>query len=182
MKNGRHCHVSVFWALLAATLTPLAATASDEVSSYAFVQEDGSLKISGDIYRLYGVYIPPTGQTRYDFTRPVQCGSRAALALDFKIGAEFVNCKSKGQNADGTSIGYCTARGEALSAFMLQRGWAVALPAAPFEYAAMEKIARSKTVIGVRVNWLSKAYNTHPQTTLSDKSSGSAFSRCGSLS
>ena len=62
-------------------------------------------------------------------------------------------------------------------------GWVkLPLPDAPFEYAAMEKIARSKTVIGVSVKWLPKAYNTHPQTTLSDKSSGSAFSRCGSLS
>ena len=146
MKNGRHCPVRVFCALLAATLIPLAATANDEVSSYAFVQEDGSLKISGDIYRLYGVYIPPTGQACYEFVRPVQCSTRAALALDFKIGAEFVRCKSQGRNADGSITGYCTARGEDLSAFMLQRGWAVALPDAPFEYAAMEKIARSKAL------------------------------------
>ena len=83
MKNGRHCHGSVFWALLAVTLTPLAATADDEVSSYAFVQEDGSLKISGQVFRLYGVYIPPTGQACYEFVRPVQCSTRAALALDF---------------------------------------------------------------------------------------------------
>lgn len=120
------------------------ASADDEVSSYAFVQEDGSLKISGQIFRLYGVYIPPTGQACYDFTRPVQCGSRAALALDFKIGAEFVRCQSRARNEDGTQTGYCTARGEDLSAFMLQRGWAVALPNAPFEYTAMEKIAHSK--------------------------------------
>lgn len=132
------------WILLLAFLLPLPALANDEVSSYAFVQEDGSLKISGDIYRLYGVYIPPTAQICYEFTRPVQCNTRAALALDFKIGAEFVRCRSQGRNADGSISGYCTARGEDLSAFMLQRGWAVALPDAPFEYAALEKIARSR--------------------------------------
>jgi endonuclease YncB( thermonuclease family) len=29
---------------------------------------------------------------------------------------------------------------------MLRQGWAVALPDAPFEYAAMEKIARTKGI------------------------------------
>ena len=104
MKNGRHCPVRVFCALLAATLIPLAATANDEVSSYAFVQEDGSLKISGDIYRLYGVYIPPTGQACYEFVRPVQCSTQATLALDFKIGAEFVRCKPQGRNAESRAL------------------------------------------------------------------------------
>ena len=102
------------------------------------------MRLSGEIVRLYGVYIPPTGQTCYEFTRPMQCGSRASLALDFKIGAEFVRCKVLTKNQDGSVTGFCTARGEDLSAFMLQRGWAVALPDAPFEYAALEKIAQSR--------------------------------------
>jgi len=33
-----------------------------------------------------------------------------------------------------------------MSAWMLKRGWAVALPDAPFEYSAVEKIARSKGI------------------------------------
>jgi len=33
-----------------------------------------------------------------------------------------------------------------LSEWMLQSGWAVALPDAPFEYSAMESIARSRGI------------------------------------
>jgi endonuclease YncB( thermonuclease family) len=137
-------------ARLAATLmalaSPLFAVADDEISSYAFVQDDGSMRIGGELVRLYGVYIPPSGQTCYEFTRPLQCGSRASLALDFKIGAEFVRCKLQTRNPDGSAMGFCTARGEDLAAFMLQSGWALALPDAPFEYAALEKIAQSRGV------------------------------------
>ena len=32
--------------------------------------------------------------------------------------------------------------GEDLAAYLLERGWAVALPNAPFEYHALERIAR----------------------------------------
>ena len=34
--------------------------------------------------------------------------------------------------------------GEDLSAYLLEQGWAVALPDAPFEYQTLEKIARSR--------------------------------------
>jgi endonuclease YncB( thermonuclease family) len=131
---------------LIALASPLSAVAEYELSSYAFVQDDGTMRISGELVRLYGVYIPPTGRTCYEFTRPLQCGSRASLALDFKIGAEFVRCKVQTRNSDGSVTGLCTARGEDLAAFMLQSGWALALPDAPFEYAALEKIARSRGV------------------------------------
>ena len=141
MNKGKHR--ARLAAMLIALASPLSAVAEYDLSSYAFVQHDGSMRLSGEIVRLYGVYIPPTGQTCYEFTRPMQCGSRASLALDFKIGAEFVRCKMQTRNHDGSVTGFCTARGEDLSAFMLQRGWAVALPDAPFEYAALEKIARS---------------------------------------
>jgi len=93
---------------------------------------------------LYGIYIPPTEQSCRTFERPVQCSTRAALALDFHIGVEFVHCEETARNADGTITGFCTVKGEDLSAWMLRQGWAVALPDAPFEYAALEKIARTR--------------------------------------
>ncbi|MDG1945801.1 MAG: hypothetical protein P8J17_16200 [Halioglobus sp.] len=34
--------------------------------------------------------------------------------------------------------------GDDLSAYLLQKGWAVALPDAPFEYQTLEKIARTR--------------------------------------
>ena len=53
-------------------------------------------------------------------------------------------------DADGTIIGRCRAGatphdpGDDLSAWMLSRGWALARPDAPFEYQALEKIARER--------------------------------------
>jgi endonuclease YncB( thermonuclease family) len=117
---------------------------SADISSYAFVQPDGSLRISGETIRLYGIYVPPTDQSCRTFERPIECGSRAQLALDFHIGVEFVHCEEKARQADGSLIALCRARGEDLSAWMLQRGWAVAVPDAPFEYVALERIARAK--------------------------------------
>jgi endonuclease YncB( thermonuclease family) len=114
------------------------------VSSYAIVQDDAALRIDGRTYRLHGIHVPPTGQSCQEFERPMPCGSRAALALDFKIGANFVRCESRGKNDDGTIAGFCTVNGEDLAAYLLERGWALALPDAPFEYQALEKIARHR--------------------------------------
>jgi endonuclease YncB( thermonuclease family) len=117
-----------------------------EISGYAFVQDDGSLKVDGRLVRLFGIYIPPTSPSCRRFERPVTCAPRAALALDFRIGAEFVHCEPKSKNPDGEIVALCRAGGEDLSAYLLTRGWAVALPDAPFEYAALEKIARHQGI------------------------------------
>ena len=115
-----------------------------EIVSYAFVQDDGTLRVSGETIRLYGIYIPPTDKSCHSFVRPVTCGTRASLALDFKIGVEFVHCEQKIRYSDGSISALCRARGEDLSAWMLKQGWALALPDAPFEYTALEKIARAR--------------------------------------
>ncbi len=119
---------------------------ADEISSYAFVQDDGSLKVSGRTIRLFGIYIPPTAQSCRTFERPVTCAPQAALALDFKIGADFVHCTPRSRNDDGSITALCRVGGNDLSAYLLERGWALALPDAPFEYAALEKIARNKSL------------------------------------
>ena len=126
-----------------AYLYPLAVLA-EEISSYAFVQDDGSLRVSGRTVRLFGIYIPPTAQTCRRFERPVVCAPQAALALDFKIGADFVHCTPQSRNDDGSITALCTAGGYDLSAYLLERGWALALPDAPFEYTALEKIASQR--------------------------------------
>jgi len=120
------------------------AAADADISSYAFVREDGALQISGNLVHLYGIYIPPTEQTCYTFVRPIRCSSRAALALDFKISGDFVRCQTRSVNSDGSLTASCTSGDDDLSAWMLQKGWALALPDAPFSYAAMEKIAQAR--------------------------------------
>lgn len=119
---------------------------AEEISGYAFVQDDGSLRVSGRTIRLFGIHIPSTAQTCRRFERPVVCAPQAALALDFKIGTDFVHCAPQSRNDDGTITALCRAGGHDLSAYLLERGWALALPDAPFEYAALEKIASHKGV------------------------------------
>ena len=92
---------------------------------------------------------------------PPVCGSRAALALEFKA-KRFVRCEIINENPDRSLIGLCRVNyghfdeGEDLSAYLLERGWAVALPDAPVEYQALERIARSRSmgVWGVAVERL----------------------------
>jgi endonuclease YncB( thermonuclease family) len=116
------------------------------VSSYAFVNDDGSLRISGRTYRLHGIHIPPSGRTCRADERPAKCGSRAALALDFRIDGDFVRCEPLARRDDGTISAVCSAGGVDLAAYLLERGWALALPDAPFEYQALERIARHRGI------------------------------------
>lgn len=139
---------TLFLLLVFATSTPVSAR---EISSSASVNEDGSLRIAGKTVHLYGIYIPDTDRTCSSNSRPTVCGSRAVLALEFKIDG-FVRCDILKENADRSVVGWCRVKsgsfseGEDLSAYLLQRGWAVALPDAPFEYQTMEKIARNQQV------------------------------------
>jgi endonuclease YncB( thermonuclease family) len=127
-------------------LALVAPVSAEELASYAFIQDDGTLRISGETVRLWGLYIPPTETACHEFQRPMNCGKRAKLALEFKIGVEFVHCEKKVRYADNTLGAVCRARGEDLGAYLLQMGWAMALPEAPFPYHAAEKIARSRGV------------------------------------
>jgi endonuclease YncB( thermonuclease family) len=137
-------------ALFVGLLVTAAATAW-EISSYALVNEDATLRIAGKSVRLYGIHIPGTERTCRTSVRPPVCGSRAALALEFKIDG-FVRCELGERLPDGTLPGRCRVgvsafdEGEDLSAYLLERGWAVALPDAPIEYQALEKIARSRGI------------------------------------
>ena len=84
--------------------------------------------------------------------------SKAYLFTDrtiYRPGAQvklkgFVRCEIMDKNDDGSLVGWCRVNasrfdeGEDLSVYLLERGWAVALPDAPIEYQAMEKIARSR--------------------------------------
>lgn len=145
MKTGRHIF-NVLFTVFSGMSAVQWAIADPEISSFAFVQDDGSLKVAGYLIHLYGIYIPPTAQACFTFIRPIPCGPRASLALDFKISGDFVRCIPRAMNFDGSITATCTSRNEDLSAWMLQSGWAAALPDAPFEYVTMERIAQSKGI------------------------------------
>ena len=139
------------WSVLALSVLSTAPVSAREVSSYAFVNDDGSLRVKRKTIHLYGIHIPKTSKNCRTYVSPVVCGSRAALALKFKI-QSFVRCEIIEENADGSLVGWCRVNashfdeGEDLSAYLLERGWAVALPDAPVEYQALERIARSRGI------------------------------------
>ena len=61
-----------------------------------------------------------------------------------------MRCDVIEENQDGSVTGWCRVNyshfdeGEDLSAYLLERGWAVALPDAPIEYRTLERIAESR--------------------------------------
>jgi endonuclease YncB( thermonuclease family) len=130
-------------------LSTVVPTQAREISSSARVNEDGSLRLKGKTVHLYGIHIPKTGRTCRTSKLPPVCGSRAVIALDFKIDG-FVSCEIMAENNDRSVVGWCRVKaghfsdGEDLSAYLLERGWAVALPDAPFEYQTLEKISRNR--------------------------------------
>lgn len=136
--------------VLASCLFVAGAANAYEISSYAAINEDGSLRIKGKTIRLFGIYIPASGRTCSTNRIPPVCGSRASVALEFKIDG-FVRCELLERNKDRTYTGFCRVNvsafdeGDDLSAYLLKKGWAVALPGAPFEYQTLEKIARSRS-------------------------------------
>jgi endonuclease YncB( thermonuclease family) len=145
MKTGMRVLNTLSAVLLGIALIPCA-NADQEISGMASVLEDSSIKLSGYVVHLYGIYIPPTDQTCYTFVRPSPCGTRTAMALDFKISGQFVHCTPHATNPDGSIVASCRVENEDLSEWMLQRGWAVAAPGAPFEYTTMERIAQSRGI------------------------------------
>ena len=133
--------------LAVALLVLAAATPARELRSYAQVQDDGSLSIDRKKVWLYGIYMPETWRKCRTYVSPVRCASRAVLALDFKVQG-FVSCDPQSENRDGSLNAICYVNrgpfdsGEDLAAYLVTQGWALALPHAPFEYHALERIAR----------------------------------------
>ena len=132
-------------------LLAAARAGAEELHSYALVQDDASLTIKGKTVYLDGIYLPPTERQCLSQVRPVRCAERAVLALEFRIQG-FVHCFVRTVNDDGSRTATCYVdrshfdEGEDLSAYLIRKGWAVALPDAPFEYQALERIARQQGV------------------------------------
>ena len=137
------------WSVLALSVLSTAPVYAREISSYAFINDDGTLRIKRKTIHLYGIHIPKTSNNCRTNQSPIVCGSRASLALEFKVKG-FVRCEIIEKNYDRSLIGWCRVNasqineGEDLSAYLLERGWAAALPDAPVEYQVLEKIARSR--------------------------------------
>ncbi len=137
--------------LLCAVGLSLAAppVAAGPIEGHAIVRSDGSLWIKNREVVLFGVYLPPSDRQCRDWIRPIRCDSRSVLALDFKVRG-FITCFPEGEDEEGRIHAVCYVGrtgldpGEDLGAYLIQEGWALALPNAPFEYYALERIAQSR--------------------------------------
>lgn len=137
-------------ALCAILAGPIAtAAAAGTIVGHALVQDDGTLLVKNRTVALFGIYLAPTDRQCREWIRPVRCADRGVLALDFKVRG-FVTCLPRGEDDEGTILATCylgrtgLSPGEDLGAYLIQQGWALALPNAPFEYQAMERIAQSR--------------------------------------
>ncbi len=122
--------------------------ATADLVSYAIVQQDGTLKVRGKTIRLYGILVPENERQCLTNVRPARCfQNRAAKALALKIQG-FVRCREVAFSRDGSIDAFCAVdaspfdKGVDLGAYLIREGLAVALPDAPFEYHALERIAR----------------------------------------
>ena len=133
-------------ALLALLLQAPGAIAAD-FSGLAFVNDDATLSIRNRDVALWDIHIPRTAEDCQTFTRPPECGAQASLALRTRVQG-FVHCEQQSRRADGVVEARCRVdepgydTGLDLAAWLIEQGWAVPLPDAPFEYHVLERIAR----------------------------------------
>ena len=155
MKSNWHSRMRRRWARLPVLLCALGLApgggvlAADAIEGHALVRSDGSLLIKNRVIVLFGVYLPPSERQCRDWIRPTRCDSRSVLALDLKVRG-FITCFPEGEDGEGRIHAVCyvgrtgLSSGMDLGAYLIQEGWELALPNAPFEYHAMERIAYSR--------------------------------------
>jgi hypothetical protein len=137
---------TVFAVLMTMAMGP---AASGSFDGHAIVRSDGSLLIKNRVVVLFGVYLPPSDRQCRDWNQPLRCDSRSVLALDFLVRG-FITCFPQGEDGEGRIHAVCyvgrtgLSDGTDLGAYLIQEGWALALPNAPFEYHALERIAQTR--------------------------------------
>jgi endonuclease YncB( thermonuclease family) len=122
--------------------------AAADIVSYAFVQDDATLRVRGQTVRLHGVYVVDIRPFCDSTFRPARCQTRAAVALASRIQG-FVRCVPQIRYDDRSIGAFCSIKGTGtpsqqidLGAYLIEQGWAVALPYAPFAYHTLQEIAK----------------------------------------
>ncbi len=137
-------------ALLAKGLWPALAQAY-QVQGHGIVQDDGSLLVGGRVVQLFGIYLPPSDRQCDTTWLPIRCTNRSVVQLN-RIAKGYLYCDVQGETPQGRLSAICYAgqtafdAGQDLGATLVQQGWALATPEAPFEYQALEKLARTREI------------------------------------
>jgi endonuclease YncB( thermonuclease family) len=135
-------------ALLLLGMTVAQGAAAADIVSYAIVQDDATLRVRGKTIRLHGIYVVDNRSFCDSTFRPVRCQTRASVALASRIQG-FVRCVPQVKYDDHSLGAFCSVNGTGtpprqidLGAYLIEQGWAVALPQAPFAYHTLQEIAK----------------------------------------
>jgi endonuclease YncB( thermonuclease family) len=117
-------------------------TAIAEIWGSAIVKEDASLRVRGHRVRLFGIHIPSINRFCGNAVYPISCEAQSASRLLNRMISGSVHCYERWENADGSFTAVCWNDDNDLGAYLIGHGWALATPDAPFEYHALERVAR----------------------------------------
>lgn len=131
-------------------LAPHAIAAPRLIEGPAQVREDGTIRIHGDVIRLFGIWLPRIQRTCSTLLDPTFCAPAPVVVLYEQVRG-FLLCQQVRELSDGSIEAYCGKRGrrlfeprEDLGALLIQEGLALARPDAPPEYRALERLAESQ--------------------------------------
>lgn len=137
-----------------ATLLLVAGGADDDVQIK--VVDGDTLKIDGQLVRLYGIDAPEGRQTCDD--GEWQPGPLATRALREFIGGRTVDCRQVSYDArNKRPVSRCYAGGDDLQALMVEAGWAWAYTAYSHDYESAERNAAARS-LGVHAHRCEKPW------------------------
>lgn len=120
-----------------------AGSRAEEFAGDCVVGDDASMTVAGRHVVLADVLVPRAARDCARLSLPAGCGLPAAAALRARARGT-VRCIPRGTGP----VASCRvdepryATGLDLAAWLVEQGWALPLPAAPFEYHVLERLAR----------------------------------------
>lgn len=136
--------VRLFSGLVIAALLSAATPASADNSGRAFVIDGDSLRINGQMIRLYGIDAPEGKQSCLRDNTPYACGEEAAALLRKLTARKTVRCAEKDRDVHGRSVAECFVGDRSLNAELVKHGWALAYRRYSQAYIPYEDAARKQ--------------------------------------
>lgn len=115
---------------------------SEGLTGRASIIDGDTIEIRGQRLRLWGVDAPESAQLCQRDGQAWRCGQAAALALSEWIGERTVICTDRGDGGWGRRLGHCRVGGADVSAWLVEKGWALAFRRYSLDYVANEDRAR----------------------------------------
>jgi endonuclease YncB( thermonuclease family) len=132
----------IFLAVIAFLLAPAVALATD-VTGVPKIREGDSVAIGTTRIRLSGIDAPSLDQLCFDAKgQRWTCGVAARDALAGHVGSKNWTCHSGNADRYGRLVSKCEVEGEDIQKWLVQNGWALALPRSHHAYDSDEAAAR----------------------------------------